>query len=212
MIISTEETIQLLIALVVGGVIGIEREISSKAAGFRTMILISVGSTLFTIMSIKLGSNGSADRIAANILTGIGFIGAGVVFKDGFNVIGLTTAATIWITAALGMAIGSKDYRLAGEGAMLTITVLFLFEYIQNMITSRHQHRGYEIVLQKGLSSLEIEHKLQELLLKAVKKTETKDSGAITYTVDVFGSKKRIEVFNKYLLDVESVTSFKSWI
>ncbi|HSH66426.1 MAG TPA: MgtC/SapB family protein [Bacteroidia bacterium] len=101
--ILMEETIQLLIAILIGGIIGIEREYSNKSAGFRTMILICVGATLFTILSEKISTTND-DRIAANIITGIGFIGAGVVFKEGFTVTGLTTAASIWVTAALGSA------------------------------------------------------------------------------------------------------------
>ncbi len=206
--IASEETLQLIIALVIGGIIGIEREVSSKAAGFRTMILISVGSTLFTMMSVKLGAHGSEDRIAANILTGIGFIGAGVVFKDGFNVVGLTTAATIWITAALGMAIGSKDYSLAVQGAVLTIIVLFLFEYIQNIITRYHHHRAYSIVFMSEIKTKKIENKLHELGIRYHRKIETKSNEVFHLNIDIFGSKKKIDLFNNFLLDEQNVKSF----
>ncbi len=207
-----EEIMQLIIALVIGGIIGIEREVSSKAAGFRTMILICVGSALFTIMSIKIGNPGNEDRIAANILTGIGFIGAGVIFKEGFNVVGLTSAATIWITAALGMAVGSKDYRLAFEGALLTVIVLFLFEYVQTLLTSYHQHRGYNIVFQNEAKTEEILNKLTEMTIKHVKKTETKNNHELHATIEIYGSKKKIEAFNYYLLNLESIKTFDSWI
>jgi len=208
----SEEIMQLLIALVIGGIIGIEREVSSKAAGFRTMILICVGSALFTIMSIKIGAHGNEDRIAANILTGIGFIGAGVIFKEGFNVVGLTSAATIWITAALGMAVGSKDYKLAVEGAVLTVVVLFLFEYIQTLLTSYHQHRGYSIVFQKEAGTIDILNKLNEMGIKHIKKTETKNNNELHVTIEIYGSKKKIGFFNDYLLSLESIKTFDSWI
>lgn len=208
----SEEMMQLLIALVVGSIIGIEREVSSKAAGFRTMILISVGSTLFTIMSVKLGAHGSEDRIAANILTGIGFIGAGVIFKEGFNVTGLTSAATIWITAALGMAIGSKDYKLAFEGAVLTIVVLFLFEYLQNILARVNQHRGYNIIFQNSGNTEEILQKLDDMRLRHTKKIETKNNNELRLTIDVYGASKKIAVFNKYLLDQPGIKTFESWI
>jgi putative Mg2+ transporter-C (MgtC) family protein len=210
--IFSEEIIQLLIALVIGGVIGIEREISSKAAGFRTMILISLGSALFTIMSLKLGAPDNEDRIAANILTGIGFIGAGVVFKEGFNVVGITSAATIWITAALGMAIGSRDYALAIWGTVLTIIVLFLFEYVQNLFTRYHQHRGYHIIFQSETKTQEIVKKLDEIKLRYSRKIETKNDNELHLTIDIFGMKDKIEVFNKYLLDLPGVRTFESWI
>ena len=143
-----EYIIQLLLSLVVGSLIGLEREINGKVAGFRTMALICIGSTILTIVSIHLGG-ASKDRIAANILTGIGFIGAGVVFKDGLNVSGITTAATIWVTAALGMCIGSNDYILAFEGMLLTLIVLFLFDNVLNLITRQREHRSYSIYFKK---------------------------------------------------------------
>ncbi len=87
----TEHLLQLFLSIGIGAFIGLEREINGKVAGFRTMALICVGSAILTIISIQLGGSISKDRIAANILTGIGFIGAGVVFKDGLNVTGITT-------------------------------------------------------------------------------------------------------------------------
>lgn len=205
----SEETTQLLLSLLIGGLIGIEREYSSKAAGFRTMILISIGSTLFTIISKKLGAMGSEDRIAANIITGIGFIGAGVVFKDGFNVTGLTTAASIWVTAALGMAIGSGDYKLATIGAILTLIVLFLFAYFQDLIDRLHQSRNFKIVFHKdNLKVSEIQNQLKILELKYIQRSETKNNDVIRFSLDVRGSKLKIENFNKYLLNSDFIISF----
>lgn len=94
---------RLLIALGIGAIIGAEREYRSKSAGLRTMIMVSLSSCLFTMLSLKIGID-SPDRIAANILTGLGFVGAGVIFKDENRISGITTATTIWMTAALGMA------------------------------------------------------------------------------------------------------------
>jgi putative Mg2+ transporter-C (MgtC) family protein len=206
----SEETTQLLLALLVGGMIGIEREYSSKAAGFRTMILICIGSTLFTIISKKLGAGGSEDRIAANIITGIGFIGAGVVFKDGFSVTGLTTAASIWVTAALGMAIGSGDYKLASIGTVLTLMVLFLFAYFQNIIDRLHQTRNFKIVFNKEKMKVsEIENQLNKLELKYIQRSETKNNDVIRFSVDVRGSKQKINNFNKFLMNSDLIISFE---
>src|ERR1019366_2719820 len=142
----SEDTLKIVLSIIVGAIIGVEREYRSKAAGFRTITLISIGSTLFTIVSIKLGSPNSPDRVAANIITGIGFLGAGVVFKDGFSVTGLTTATAIWVTAALGMTIGTGDYKMAAEGLVLVLVVLSMFEYIQNLIDRLHRKRVYKII------------------------------------------------------------------
>src|SRR4051812_44817227 len=96
----TEDAIKLLASLLAGVIIGTEREYKTKAAGFRTVILITVGSTLFTMISGFMGGEKDPARIASNIITGIGFIGAGAIFKEGVFVKGLTTAAVIWISAA----------------------------------------------------------------------------------------------------------------
>ena len=118
-----EEAAQVSFAFVIGAVLGLEREFRSKPAGFRTMILISVGSCLYTILSKEVIAGG-ADRIASNIVTGIGFIGAGVIFKEGISVNGLTTAALIWVTAALGMAIGYHNYPLAIVVSIIVVVAL----------------------------------------------------------------------------------------
>src|SRR6266480_3904090 len=94
------ELLKLFVSLIIGGVIGAEREYHSKSAGFRTIILITLGSTVFTLLSYKLGGADDAWRITANIITGIGFLGAGVIFKDENRVGGLTTATIIWVAAA----------------------------------------------------------------------------------------------------------------
>jgi putative Mg2+ transporter-C (MgtC) family protein len=139
-----EEAGQVLFAFVIGAIIGIEREFRSKPAGFRTMILICVGSCLFTILS-KEAVLGSTDRIASNIVTGIGFIGAGVIFKEGISVNGLTTAALIWITAALGMAIGFHNYPITILVAGMVVIVLFILEPVQRFIEKFHKVKDYRI-------------------------------------------------------------------
>jgi putative Mg2+ transporter-C (MgtC) family protein len=139
-----EEAAQVLFAFVIGAIIGLEREFRSKPAGFRTMILICVGSCLYTILS-KEAAIGSTDRIASNIVTGIGFIGAGVIFKEGISVNGLTTAALIWITAALGMAIGYHNYTIAIVVSAIVVVVLFILEPVQRFIERFHKVKDYRI-------------------------------------------------------------------
>src|SRR6478672_5906712 len=107
--------LKLVLAAILGGVIGIEREIRDKPAGLRTNILICVGSTLFMTVSTQMASltGGDPTRIAAQIVTGIGFLGAGAVLHSHGYVIGLTTAATIWVVAGVGMALGGGMYTVA---------------------------------------------------------------------------------------------------
>src|SRR5690606_16300244 len=139
-----EILIRMLIAFLTGAVIGCEREYHSKAAGLRTMIMICLGSTVFTIISMKLDPD-STDRVASNIITGIGFLGAGVIFKDGLSISGITTATTIWISAALGMAIGSGEYFVAISGTVVVMIVLSALQPITRWIERAHQARTYRI-------------------------------------------------------------------
>jgi putative Mg2+ transporter-C (MgtC) family protein len=132
----------LLVALIFGAIIGAEREYKSKAAGFRTVILIMVGSTLFTIVSQLIGGD---DRVASNIVTGIGFLGAGSIFREGVNVKGMTTATTIWIAAAIGMTIGLGKFSLAFGSLVIVMLVLLSFTWIQRLIEKKNKVETYHI-------------------------------------------------------------------
>src|SRR5437763_11331172 len=106
-----EVFLRLVLAAALGGAIGLEREYRHKPAGLRTNMLIALGSALFAVLSIQLGAAaGSPDRVAAQVVTGIGFLGAGAILRSGQNVHGLTTAATIWVNSAIGMAAGVGAY------------------------------------------------------------------------------------------------------
>lgn len=130
---------RLLTAAVLGAVLGFERELRQKSAGLRTNTLISVGSALFTLMSIELADPIGADpgRIAAQIVTGIGFLGAGAIIRTGGNVHGLTTAATIWVNAAVGVAAGGGELRLATIATGLTVIVLLLLQPVEWAVNRR---------------------------------------------------------------------------
>jgi len=208
--IFSEDTLKIALSLVIGAVIGMEREYRSKAAGFRTITLISIGSTLFTIVSMKLGGPVNGDRIAANIITGIGFIGAGVVFKDAFTITGLTTATAIWVTAALGMAVGAGDYKIAAEGMVLVLIVLLVFEYIQDKIDQFHQKRSYKITFNANSIQIgNIEKTLGEMSLRFAKRKEMKAENEVIYIYDVYGSSDKLDNFNSFLLNFSAVKSFE---
>lgn len=116
----------IVLAAVLGAVIGLERELSGKAAGLRTNLLICLGAAVFTIMSKRMveGTDGSVVRIAAQIVTGVGFLGAGAIIQDRRGVHGLTTAATIWLVASIGMACGSQFYKLAIVASLIAVLAL----------------------------------------------------------------------------------------
>jgi len=115
--------LQLVLATVLGGIVGLERELKGKPAGLRTNILICIGAATFTHLSVSLG-HGDPGRIAAQVLTGVGFIGAGTILHLRGAVTGLTSAATIWVVAAVGMALGSGAYMEAMGATLLIMVVL----------------------------------------------------------------------------------------
>jgi putative Mg2+ transporter-C (MgtC) family protein len=140
-----EMVVRLLLAALWGGIVGAEREFRSKAAGLRTMIMISVGACFFTMMSSAIGSPGNPDRIASNIVTGVGFLGAGVIFRGDSRINGITTSATIWAVAAIGMGIGAGYYLAAGSACILVIFVLSILPYLEEKIYSLNQTKEYVI-------------------------------------------------------------------
>jgi putative Mg2+ transporter-C (MgtC) family protein len=121
-----DDLISIILAALLGAGIGLERELSGKAAGLRTNLLICLGASVFTIISREMatGAEGSVTRIAAQIVTGVGFLGAGAIIQDRRGVHGLTTAATIWLVASIGMACGGQFYLLAIVASLIAILAL----------------------------------------------------------------------------------------
>lgn len=129
---------RLLTATVLGAVLGFEREVQEKPAGLRTNILIAVGSAAFTLMSYRLAEPGADPaRIAAQIVTGIGFLGAGAIMHRDSGVEGLTTAATIWVNASVGVAAGGGEYRLAIIATAITVAALQVLRPVERLIAKR---------------------------------------------------------------------------
>jgi putative Mg2+ transporter-C (MgtC) family protein len=125
--IELDLVLRLLMAAIIGGLVGYERERAEKPAGFRTLLLVSVGAALFTITSIYgFGATSDPSRVAAGIVVGIGFIGAGTILRGEGVVVGLTTAATIWTVAAIGLAVGVGLYLVA---AVTTAVVLLALRF-----------------------------------------------------------------------------------
>ena len=138
----SDAILRLALAAALGGAIGLEREFHHKPAGLRTNMLIALGSALFSILSVELGAAaGSPDRIAAQVVTGIGFLGAGAILRSGENNHGLTTAATIWVNAAIGMAAGLGSYVVAASAATLTLIVLAILPFIERRFDERGENR-----------------------------------------------------------------------
>ncbi|MEU7869045.1 MgtC/SapB family protein [Dactylosporangium sp. NPDC049140] len=130
----------LLLALLLGALVGLEREFGAQPAGLRTHMLVAVGAALFTAAGYEVGSDRT--RVAAQVVTGIGFLGAGAILKEGVNVSGLTTAASLWVTAAIGVAAGLKLYWAAVAVTAVALAALWLFKVAEaNWLPDRHRIR-----------------------------------------------------------------------
>ena len=148
-----DDLISIILAALLGAGIGLEREISGKPAGLRTNLLICLGASVFTIisreMAIASGTEGAVTRIAAQVVTGVGFLGAGAIIQGRRGVHGLTTAATIWLVASIGMACGGQFYILAVVSTLIAIITLLglgrlskaLDKYVKK---SKSQNTQYE--------------------------------------------------------------------
>jgi len=200
---------QLGLVILVGGLIGAEREYHSKSAGFRTIILICLGSYLFSSFSVHLAGN-SPDRIAANVVTGIGFLGAGVIFRGDNKVNGITTAATIWATAALGMGIAMEYYITVLIAAVLVLVALFLFSGFERLIDRWNLARNYKIVSEYKEHLLEdYEQKMKICGLKFKMTSQTRKGKDIAGTWWVNGKEKAHDRFVELILHDETVKEFE---
>lgn len=206
--IYDQEILKILLSILCGSILGLEREIRGKSAGFRTLALICFGSTIFTICSYLLGVQDNRDRIAANIITGVGFLGAGVIFRNSINVSGITTAASIWISAAIGMFIGIGQFTLAALSVVLSLFILFAMDYLQFWIDYRFQHRSYRIVLQNKVGAEFFCQQITALRLKYNNVKLSRHDVQITMEIEVRGRGDRLEKFNNWLLEEENVSAF----
>jgi len=205
--IITEQIIKLLMAFGAGALLGVEREYHSKPAGFRTMILICVGSTLFSILSTF---STTPDRIASNIVTGVGFLGAGVVFKEGLNIRGITSAAIIWVTAAVGMAIGLGYYFAAGTATILILTVLVILSRIEETLDGLRQMKLYKISFIAGQYSTEqLDAALKQLNIVSSCTSITKQNNLVTVYYKVYISARIHDQLSQFLINTPAIQSFE---
>lgn len=195
------DVFKIIVAMFIGLIIGVEREYRSKPAGLRTLMLVSVGSCIFTMLSVKIGIS-NPDRLAANIITGIGFLGAGAIFKDDNRINGLTTATTIWVCAALGMSVGAGYIFLAFAGAVAVLCVLSLLIFAEHYIDTRSGSRDYRIVCTYANDTLERYEKIFTCAhLTVIRGTQTLAEQNITGHWKLTGSKDNHEKLIAILLN-----------
>ncbi len=198
---SPDDLLRIAVSFLCGSIIGLEREYRNKSAGFRTIILITLGSTIFTLVSQHVGgSNGNA--IASTVVTGIGFIGAGVIFKDGFNISGLTTAAVIWISAALGMLTGIGYIALAILITILVIIILSVFHHLEDFIDTIHHRMTFNITFKDNdIQHLyKLENMIQAQQLKSNRVQISKREAKLFVVIMITGNKKRITDFTEQMI------------
>jgi putative Mg2+ transporter-C (MgtC) family protein len=168
--------VRILVAAAFGGILGIERDIHGRGAGLRTHLLVSAGAALFMILSTHAATFDAvtptdftkvADpgRIAAQIVTGIGFIGAGVILKEGLTIRGLTTAACLWIAAAIGMASGAGQYFIATMTTLLALFTLIFLRYLEKYY-GKHVYRNLEV---KVPNEVDIQQLIDAVINKKVR-------------------------------------------
>jgi len=203
--ISNQDLIKVGLAIVCGAILGLERQYKNKTAGFRTIILICLGSTLFTMVAQQTGQ-----LVNINIVTGIGFIGAGVIFKDNYYVNGLTTAAVIWISAAIGMAVGSGNYTLALITTVIILLILVLFRLLEDYIDKVHHEKILFLVFDSTDHDnlVMMEDLIGKLGLKYSRRFVSKRDGCLQATIAVTGHKKQLSKLDEKLLKMPQVKAF----
>ena len=147
--------LRLVVALVLGAMVGLERERQERAAGLRTVTMVSLGSCLFTIVGAYGFPNTDPSRVAAQIVTGIGFLGAGTIFLRKDLVRGLTTAATIWAVAAIGMASGTAQYFIAAFTTLLILSVLMVLKPIEKRFFKRPNEAQVSLIVPRSEGEIE---------------------------------------------------------
>ncbi|MCK4646594.1 MAG: MgtC/SapB family protein [Candidatus Aminicenantes bacterium] len=209
-----EIALKLLLAVALGGIVGLERESSHKPAGFRTNVLICVGATMMMILSVLILHEQKADgdslsRIAAGVITGIGFIGAGTIIQARGSVLGLTTAATLWAVAGLGLVIGAGYYWIAIVFASLILLTLIIFGYVERQYFKKAPYR-YRIKTQQTKDILANIKKLASHEgLKFQQLTIKKEEDFSIIDLSFQATEEKEQKYNQSLFDLADVLEIK---
>ncbi len=193
---------KLLLAVTIGSAVGFERALRDKPAGFRTNILICLGACVFAHVSQSVaGPMIDQTRIAAQIVSGVGFLGAGAIIRDARDVVGLTTAATIWTVAALGMACGFGKFDVALTGSACTLVVLFGFPYVGQFIQFGRDASDYCLTTSKTPDAFDfLKEKLADFGLKMVHNTYHEKGEKLVFRIRTLGSPAAQEAFRKFMV------------
>lgn len=207
---------RLVLAALLGALVGFEREAHGRPAGLRTHMLVCMGSTIFTVVSVSfVGNSPDPSRVAAQIVSGIGFLGAGTIIRQGNVVRGLTTAASLWTIAAIGMAVG-VDWRLAIFAVIASIVVfgvLTVMNRVEHSLIARRRYHELTITLKSGETAAQVLDGLVRhgMDVQGVRTEEGDDSGQQVIKISVLAPPgTRLDAINRTLIGIQSLKSF-SW-
>jgi len=205
---------RLLLAAALGGGVGLERTVHRKSAGIRTSMFICLGAAMFTIMSDVMPdpSVGDRTRIASNIVQGVGFLGAGAILHSKGTVIGLTTAATIWVVASIGIACGAGHYLLATSATLIILVALNLLGYLETRAGLKNISMSYQI---KGKNTPELLDNVNKILeeshhfMRDLQMAQVKDEARIVFNLTCTESEhEKLQAELKTHPEIESITTF----
>jgi putative Mg2+ transporter-C (MgtC) family protein len=211
---TIEVILKLVLAIALGGLIGLEREASQKPAGFRTNILVCVASAMMMTMATLLvqakgGTSDTLVRMAAGVITGVGFLGAGTIFQARGTIAGLTTASTLWLVAGLGLVIGAGYYLPALIFTALTITTLLLFRKIEDSYLRKSQFHYHmkaksRPYILSSLRKLALHHgvRLERLTMK-------QEGQSYLLAFSFSASEEKEQEFNQGLLELADIEELK---
>ena len=226
-----EAILRLFLSLLLGSIVGMEREYTQQSAGLRTHILVCMGATIFMLVSISDMSHGftsqngvssispilghDPSRIAAQIVSGIGFIGGGAVLRHGANIRGLTTAASLWTMASIGMLIGVGNYQLAIVATFFAFLVLFIIGTLERNMFRKYLKRYRFLKIQVTSKSGSV-HNIEQWLEKKfpsktmnihLQRSEDGHTATFSYTIDLHGLQPDVNALAKTLNGLEGVLS-----
>ncbi len=210
MITLTDAIIRLAVSFLLGAVVGFERQYHEKPAGFSTNTLICMGSTVFALISLMSAQyyGGDPARIAAQIVTGVGFLGAGSIIREGNKISGLTTAAGIWVVAAIGMAAGYGEF---GVACLAVVLVLILQVFRRRILNTFESVKTFEYITIKCEPDLQIVTKIEDIIkaegVSVVKSHFYKSEGKLIIKLVTDMSEKTFKIIFKKLLTFKEIIS-----
>jgi putative Mg2+ transporter-C (MgtC) family protein len=197
-------------ALIAGLILGFEREMKDKSAGLKTITIICLGSALFSILSYKLAGTGDPTRIASYIVSGIGFLGAGVIFKEGFNVYGLTTAGVIWIAAAVGMAIGFAQINIAFTFLISALIIIYVAKLLTNRFLAHHHNKilKFKIDASRFSEKKDIIQEIDKISKVGYQIALEKKEDYLVVSMELHITTRQLEKLEIYLMENKNIESF----